>query len=100
MMGTGILTAALCGGACTTNPLRHPTQKNPTELRSALVFAAVYAGCADGLVGCRETTGRTGIVRHRGAVGLTDMDAITMSTARMVRAGSQAGEFRRAKGGD
>ena len=72
-------------------PAATPDQKNPTELRSALVFAAVYAGVLMALSAAENYLGGQGLYGIAVLSGLTDMDAITMSTARMVRAGSQAG---------
>jgi uncharacterized membrane protein (DUF4010 family) len=72
-------------------PAATPDQKNPTELRSALVFAAVYAGVLMALSAAKHYLGGQGLYGIAVLSGLTDMDAITMSTARMVRAGSQAG---------
>ena len=91
MMGTGILTAGFMWWRVHDEPAATPDQKNPTELRSALVFAAVYAGVLMALSAAKHYLGGQGLYGIAVLSGLTDMDAITMSTARMVRAGSQAG---------
>jgi uncharacterized membrane protein (DUF4010 family) len=91
MMAAGIFVAGMMWWRVQDAPAATPDQKNPTELRSALVFAAVYAGVLMALSTAKTYLGGQGLYGIAVLSGLTDMDAITMSTARMVRAGSQAG---------
>jgi uncharacterized membrane protein (DUF4010 family) len=68
-----------------------PEQKNPAELTSALVFALLYAGVLMALSTARTYFGGQGLYGIAVLSGLTDMDAITLSTARLVQAGTDAG---------
>jgi uncharacterized membrane protein (DUF4010 family) len=60
-----------------------PTPRNPTELKSALVFAALYALVVLAVAAGREFFGDRGIYAVAALSGLTDMDAITLTTSRM-----------------
>lgn len=60
-----------------------PEQSNPTQLRSAVVFAGMYALVLFALAAAREYGGMEGLYAVAGLSGMTDMDAITLSTARM-----------------
>jgi uncharacterized membrane protein (DUF4010 family) len=72
-----------------------PEQSNPTELRPAIMFAIMYAGVVLALSAARhysEYIGLGGLYAIAVLSGLTDMDAITLSTARLVQSGGdQAG---------
>jgi uncharacterized membrane protein (DUF4010 family) len=69
-----------------------PQQKNPTELKSALVFAAAYAIVLMALSATKTYFSGQGLYVVAILSGLTDMDAITLSAARMVQLGpDQAG---------
>lgn len=61
-----------------------PEQENPTELRSALLFACIYAGVLFAMAATKEYLGNQGMYVVALISGLTDMDAITLSTARLV----------------
>lgn len=61
-----------------------PAQHNPTELRSALVFAGLYAGVLLALAAVKTYFGGRGLYAVAVLSGLTDMDAITLSTSRLV----------------
>lgn len=63
-----------------------PECKNPTQLRSAMFFGAMYAGVLLALAAAehyRDWFGAEGLYYVAAVSGLTDMDAITISTARM-----------------
>lgn len=64
-----------------------PAPSNPTELKSALVFGAVYAIVLLAAAAGQDYFGRSGMFVVAGISGLTDMDAITLSTARLTQAG-------------
>lgn len=55
---------------------------NPSELRSALVFAVLYALVLFAVAGANRALGDPGLYIVAAISGLTDMDAITLSTAR------------------
>lgn len=56
---------------------------NPSELRSALVFGLLYAGVLLAVAWAKDRLGSSGLYAVAILSGLTDMDAITLSTARL-----------------
>ena len=67
-------------------PLQMPAQKNPTNLKSAIVFGLMYSAVLLALAAAKEhkaVVGQHGLMAVAALSGLTDMDAITLSTARM-----------------
>lgn len=64
-----------------------PEQGNPTELRSALVFGGLYAVVLLAVAAAKEYFGDAGIYAAAGISGLTDMDAITLTTGRLAERG-------------
>jgi len=65
-----------------------PEQENPTQLKSAVVFGLMYALVLFALAAARHyqgAVGGEGLYVVAGLSGLTDMDAITLSTARMFK---------------
>jgi uncharacterized membrane protein (DUF4010 family) len=68
---------------------RHTTdgiaeQSNPTQLRTALFFGAMYAVVLIAVATAKANLGQGGLYAVAGLSGLTDMDAITLSVSRMV----------------
>jgi len=68
--------------------LEMPEPDNPTELKSALVFAGVYAIVLVLVAWTKEHVGDTGTYAVAALSGVADMDAITLSTGRLVSEGS------------
>ena len=62
-----------------------PTQGNPTELKSAIVFAIVYAVVLLGVAVGKFYLQDSGLYVIAAVSGMTDMDAITLSTSRLVK---------------
>lgn len=60
---------------------------NPTELKSAVVFAIVFAIVLVANAAAKTNFGDRGAYAVAAVSGLTDMDAITLSTAKLVDAG-------------
>ena len=60
-----------------------PEQENPTQLKSAVVFGVMYAVVLFALAAAEKYIGGEGLYAVAAISGLTDMDAITLSTARM-----------------
>jgi uncharacterized membrane protein (DUF4010 family) len=58
----------------------------PSSLRSAIVFGALYAAILFAVAAAREHLGSRGLYTVAFLSGLTDMDAITLSTAQLVKA--------------
>jgi uncharacterized membrane protein (DUF4010 family) len=67
-----------------------PEQDNPTELKSALVFAVLYAIVLLAVAAGRRVAGESGIYVVSAISGLTDTAAITLSNARLVQWGELA----------
>jgi uncharacterized membrane protein (DUF4010 family) len=65
-----------------------PPSDNPAELTSALIFGAMYAVVLFAVAAAQHWFGNRGIFVVAGLSGLTDMDAITLSTSRMAQEGS------------
>ena len=61
-----------------------PEQKNPAQLKTALIFGGLYALISLGVKVAREHFGESGLYTAAVISGLTDMDAITLSTAQFV----------------
>lgn len=72
-------------------PSELPEQGNPTQLKSAIMFGGMYALVLWALAAAKEYAGSEAMYGVALLSGLTDMDAITLSTARMVRADATAG---------
>jgi uncharacterized membrane protein (DUF4010 family) len=64
-----------------------PAQGNPTELRSALLFGLIYAVVLFAVAAVRERFGSGWLYVVAAVSGLTDVDAITLSTSQLVNAG-------------
>jgi uncharacterized membrane protein (DUF4010 family) len=60
--------------------------ENPAELKSALIFGALYAVILFGVAAAKHYLGDRGLYAAAVISGLTDMDAITLSTAQLVNA--------------
>jgi uncharacterized membrane protein (DUF4010 family) len=67
-----------------------PEQGNPAQLKSALVFGALYAVVLLAVAWARDRFGTAGLYTVAAISGLTDVDAITLSTARLVEQGGVA----------
>jgi uncharacterized membrane protein (DUF4010 family) len=65
-----------------------PEQENPAELKPALLFAALYAVVLVGVAAARTWFDDRGMYVVALISGLTDVDAITLSTARLAETGS------------
>lgn len=64
-----------------------PEQSNPSEMRVALVFGCIYAMVRLASAAAKEYLGVQGLIGVAIVSGMTDMDAITLSTSRMVQEG-------------
>ncbi len=62
-----------------------PDPTNPSEFKSALFFAVLYAVVLLGLAATKQYLGTDALYLVAALSGLTDMDAITLSTGRMVQ---------------
>ncbi len=64
-----------------------PPQENPAELKPAVLFGVLYAVVLLAVAFARDRFGTAGLYAVAALSGLTDMDAITLSTARTVQGG-------------
>ena len=64
--------------------------RNPTHLRSAIAFGGLYAGILLAVAAAEATLGSRGLYATAVLSGLTDIDAITLSTSRLVSEGRVA----------
>ena len=85
MMGLlGIISFFLAHRSAPTIPL----QGEPSELKTAIVFGALYAVILFAVALSKQYFGETGLYVVAAISGLTDMDAITLSTANLIKAGT------------
>lgn len=80
-----ISAAAHVLGRGRTNEM--PEHGNPAELKSALLFGGLYALVVLGVAAAKDYFGNRGLYAAAAISGLTDMDAITLSTANLTNAG-------------
>lgn len=87
-LGVLLLVCLLIAGALFlfSSPASHsrmPAPKNPAELKSALFFAGLYAVVLLAVAAGKEHFGARGLYLIAAISGLTDTDAITLSTAQL-----------------
>ena len=79
-------------GVCWAN--RHPARlappANPAALKSALILGGLYAVISFAVAAAKARFGSTGLYTVAFVSGLTDVDAITLSTAQLVNGGDLA----------
>ena len=86
MMALTLLPSLVLWFRVRNGSARLPEPENPTQLKSAIVFAVMYSLVLFGLAAAEHYRGEIGVQGRywvAGLSGLTDMDAITLSTARM-----------------
>jgi len=62
-----------------------PEQSNPSELPTALLFGAIYAAVVLAVAWAKARFGSAGLYAVGGLSGLVDLEAITLSSAQLVR---------------
>lgn len=65
-----------------------PEQGNPAQLKTALVFGAIYAIVTLAIAFAKDKLGDSGLYFVAVVSGLTDVDAITLSTSRLMQVGN------------
>lgn len=81
-----ILAAALYWtGPADADPM--PVEDDPSQLPAAIVFGMLYAAVLFAVAAVREHLGDQALYAVAALSGLTDMDAITLSTAQMIKKG-------------
>lgn len=91
LFASGMLTSVVLWFIVRRQPADLLEHRNPTELRSALLFALLYAGVVMGLDVAKRHLGGTGLYGVALVSGITDMDAIVLSTAHLVQLGRESG---------
>lgn len=87
LLGVLLAMAVIAALRCTRESADLAPMKNPTELRSALVFAGLFAVVLVASAAASRWFGGAGLFVVAGISGLTDMDAITLSSAGLARDG-------------
>lgn len=64
-----------------------PLQENPSELKTALVFGFLFAAILLATSAAKQYLGNRGLLAAAFFSGVTDLDAITLSTSRLVYSG-------------
>ena len=83
LMVLALLPSLLLWFRVPRQPAVMPSPQNPTELRSAIAFGVMYSAVLFCLAAAQRYVPGHGLYVVAGISGLTDMDAITLSTARM-----------------
>ncbi|HWB02112.1 MAG TPA: MgtC/SapB family protein [Verrucomicrobiales bacterium] len=86
MLAACMVIAAVFYFSCRREKSEMPEQKNPAELKAAILFGALYAVVLVAVAAARERFGSAGLYTVAGLSGLTDMDAITLSSAQLAQA--------------
>lgn len=81
----GLLAVVLIRRHDADDPVEIQDQAPPSELGAALTFGLLYGAVLLGVAFARERMGQPGLFLVAGLSGLTDMDAITLSTAQLVQ---------------
>jgi uncharacterized membrane protein (DUF4010 family) len=87
MLATALLLAGVAWLLNRRRPAEAPLPENPTELGAAITFGLMFAGVLLAVAAAKQYLGDRGIYAVAAISGLTDMDAITLSTSRMAADG-------------
>ncbi|MEN3943452.1 MgtC/SapB family protein [Prosthecobacter sp. SYSU 5D2] len=90
LLGWCILISAVLYGISRKHQAEMSEQKNPAEFKSALFFGLIFALVLWGVAEAKARFGDAGMYVISIISGLTDMDAITLSTAEMAGSGGIA----------
>ncbi len=88
MMGVSIVACVIMWLRRPKRDARMPHQDNPSELRAAITFGVLFAIVLVAVAAGKQYFGDRGLYAVAAISGLTDMDAITLSTSRMAVEGS------------
>ena len=87
MLATSVLTTLLLWKTSEKQFLGMPLQKNPAELLPAFGFGLLYCAILLAVAISQHTFGKSGLVVISILSGITDVDAMTLSTSRLVATG-------------
>jgi uncharacterized membrane protein (DUF4010 family) len=88
MMAIMIMVSALAHRGEADGFKALPVEEDPAEIKAAVIFGLLYAGVLFAVAAVKEHFGDAGLYAVAALSGLTDMDAITLSTAQMIKKGS------------
>jgi len=86
MMVLMIVISAMLYAFTRNDEPQAPLEESPSDLKSALVFGVLYAAVLFAVAAVKEHFGDRSLYGVAALSGLTDMDAITLSTAKMIEA--------------
>lgn len=86
LMVVSLLFAMIYGRRSRQSSETMPPQGNPSELKSAILFGVLYGVVLVAVAAAKEHLPHTGLFAVAALSGLADLDAITLSTARLVEA--------------
>ncbi|HET8710247.1 MAG TPA: DUF4010 domain-containing protein, partial [Spongiibacteraceae bacterium] len=92
VFGAGFLAWARRHYADGSTSAPHVDIKNPAELQLAVGFAAMFSGILFVVSWLNATVGMIGVYAAAFLAGLTDLDAISLSTLRLLNAGKANAE--------
>lgn len=87
MLAVMLVLAGFCRWRQAEGSVAPATAANPSELRVALLFAGLYGAVLLAVAAAKHWFGEGGLYAVAVLSGLTDMDAITLSTAELARNG-------------
>ncbi len=87
IMGLMGVLCVICFPRVRQNRIANPTHNNPAQLKAALIFGGLYAVVLLAVAAAKARFGTGGMYLVAVLSGLTDMDAITLSTAELVKTG-------------
>lgn len=90
MMATALILGAFVWLRTRGVKTQLPPQDNPSELRGAITFGVLFAVVLLAVAAAKQYFGDRGIYAVAAVSGLTDVDAITLSTSRMSAEGTIA----------
>ncbi len=88
MMATSVALCVLMWLRRPRTDTHMPPQDNPSELRAAIAFGVLFALVLFAVAAAKHYFGDRGLYAVAAVSGLTDMDAITLSTSRMAAQGA------------
>ena len=88
MIAAFAVVAAVAWRSGARSPKEMPIEpSNPTELKSAILFGVIYAVVLLLVAAAQDWAGGAGLYLAASVSGLTDVDALTLSTSRLVQTG-------------
>lgn len=92
MTGVFAVLAWMALARCGREPLPERDRQPPSTLGSAILFGLLYAVVLLAVAMARRHFGQGGLYTVAAASGLTDVDAITLSTSQLIRSGTLAAD--------